>query len=79
MANIYTHDDLKGRMKSPGWALVTGQRDQSFSGTLEKILGITHRRHRGGQAPGLIQEIETTIELDMIQIEELWQYLGLPL
>jgi len=78
MATVYTQDDLKGRVKSPGWALVTGKKDQSISDTLEKILRITHHRHKSGQAPGLVREIETNIELDMIQIEQLWQYLGLP-
>jgi hypothetical protein len=78
MANIYTHDDLKGRMKSPGWALVTGRNELSPSGTLENILGTTHARRSGGHAQGLIQEIATGIELDMIQVEQLWQHLGLP-
>ncbi len=78
MATIYTQDDLKGRMKSPGWALITGQKEQSISGTLAELLGITHDRHKRGHAPGLIREIETAIELDMIQIEQLWRYLGLP-
>ena len=78
MATIYTQDDLKGRMKSPGWALITGQKEQSAFGTLAELLGITHDRHKRGRAPGLIREIETAIELDMIQIEQLWRYLGLP-
>ena len=65
-------------MKSPGWALISGQKEQSISGTLSELLGITHDRHKRGHAPGLIREIETAIELDMIQIEQLWRYLGLP-
>jgi len=77
MATIYTHDDLKGRLKAPGWALVTGK-DTPISGTLGKILGVSHERHKSGQATGSIREIETAIELDMIQIEKLWRYLGLP-
>jgi hypothetical protein len=31
-----------------------------------------------GDAPGRIEELETAIELDIIQIEKLWRYLGLP-
>ena len=77
MATIYTQDDLKGRMKSPGWALVTGK-DQTVSGTLENMLRTKHDRHAGDDASGLIQEIETAIELDMIQVVNLWRYLGLP-
>jgi len=78
MATIYTHDDLKGRMKSPGWALISGNGTETFSGSLQDLLGISHKRKRAGHAPGLIKEIETSIELDMIQIEMLWQHLGLP-
>jgi hypothetical protein len=79
MADKYTHDELTERVKSPGWRLVTGSKDDhSVTGTLERLLGITHDRHKGGQDPGLIQEIVTGIELDLIQIELLWRYLGLP-
>jgi len=78
MANIYTHDDLKGRMKSPGWAMITGRNELSPSSTLENILGATHSRQSRGHVPGLIREIATGIELDMIQVEQLWQHLGLP-
>ena len=78
MANKYTHDDLANRVKSPGWAIVTGKTNMSISGTLEQILAITHDRKKSGQAPDLITEIETGIALDMIQIEKLWHYLGLP-
>lgn len=79
MASHYTDDELTRRVKSPGWQLVTGKKDDnSVTGTLEHVLNVTHARHRKGEAPGLIQELETTIELDMIQIEKLWRYLGLP-
>ena len=79
MSDKYTHDELTGRVKSPGWRLVTGKKDDNaVTGTLEHVLGVTHERRAGGQAPGLIEEIETRIELDMIQIELLWRYLGLP-
>ena len=79
MPGKYTHDELTKRVKSPGWRLVTGKIDgNTVTGTLEHVLGVTHERRKGGQAPGLIQEIETKIELEMIQIELLWRYLGLP-
>ena len=78
MANKYTHDDLTDRVSTPGWALVTGKEINSISGTLKHLLNITHERKNDGQAPGLIKEVETGIELDMIQIEKLWHYLGLP-
>ncbi len=79
MSDKYTDDELAQRVKSPGWRLVSGSKDDdTVTGTLEHVLGVTHERHAGGQAPGLIEEIETRIELDMIQIELLWRYLGLP-
>jgi hypothetical protein len=79
MADKYTHDELAERVKTPGWRLVKGRKDDNtVTGRLEHVLGFTHERHKSGQAPGLIQEIATGIELDMIQIELLWRYLGLP-
>jgi len=79
MATNYTHAELTTRLKSPGWGLVTGKKSKTVTGTLEKLLHVTHERHKKGQTPGLIGEIETDIELDMIQIELLWRYLGLPI
>jgi hypothetical protein len=78
MASRYTEEELKKRMGSSGWRLVTGMDGKPVLGTLEDIAKATHERHKGGQAPGLIEEVETAIELDMIQIEKLWRYLGLP-
>jgi hypothetical protein len=74
----YTHDELTEGVKSRGWALITGRKDKSITDTLENLLHLSHKRHKKGQAPGLIKEIETAIELDMIQVELLWRYLGLP-
>jgi hypothetical protein len=78
VANRYTHAELAERVKSPGWGLVTGANGEPVTGTLEEVLKITHERHKSGHAPGLIEEMQTAIELDMLQIEKLWQYLGLP-
>lgn len=79
MPDKYTHEDLIKRVKSPGWRLVTARKDdKTVTGTLEHVLGVTHERRKDGQTPGLIEEIETKIELQMIQIELLWRYLGLP-
>jgi len=78
MSKKYTHEQLIERVKSHGWRLVTGNKSHTITGTLENLLGITHDRRKSGQAPGLIEEIETGVELDLIQIEELWHSLGLP-
>jgi hypothetical protein len=77
MANIYTHDDLIGRMKSPGWSLITG-RDNTLTGTLSELLHVTHWQHQNGKPPGLLRETATSFALEMLQIEQLWRYLGLP-
>jgi hypothetical protein len=79
MEKKYTHDELVARMKSPGWTVVTDTGEHAHSGSLEDTLKASHERRGNGEKPGLIRQIETTIELDMIQIEVLWRYLGLPL
>ena len=78
MADKYSHDDLVERVKTPGWRLVTDKEDTTAAGTLERLLHLTHDRKQKGEPPGLIQEIETSVELDMLQIAQLWRYLGLP-
>jgi hypothetical protein len=77
MAKKYTDDELATRVKTPGWRL-TGSADTPITGTLQHLLNLAHQRRRQGQNPGLIQEIETSIELDMIAVEKLWRFLGLP-
>jgi hypothetical protein len=80
MPEKLSHDELVGLVKTPGWKLVSGRQDKAgVEGTLEDVLRESHERRKEGMAPGLIRKIETEIELDMIQIEKLWWYLGLPL
>ena len=79
MANHYKEDDLTQRLASPGWRLRTEKaNEEAVHGTLEQVVRATHARKMKGETPGPVQEIETTIELDLIQIEKLWRYLGLP-
>jgi len=70
--------DLIERLHTPGWQLVSEKDDKPDTGTLKEVLETTHQRHKENQAPGLIRQIETTVELDMIQIEQLWHHMGLP-
>jgi hypothetical protein len=77
MADPYSDDELTRRVKSPGWRL-SAANEKPVTGTLEEVLKTGHERREEGHAPGRIQELETAIELDMIQIEKLWRYLGLP-
>ena len=70
--------DLIERLHTPGWMLVTDEDDKPDTGTLKEVLQTTHQRRQKKKAPGLIRQIETTVELDMIQIEQLWRHMGLP-
>ena len=78
MEKKYAHDELIDKMKSPGWAVVTDDKQHVAAGSLEDVLKATHERHASGAHTGIIQQVETAIELDMLQIEMLWRYLGLP-
>ena len=70
-----THDELIERLHTPGWRLVTKDEPEAASGTLKDVLETSHARK---EKQGLIQHIETTLELDAIEIQNLWHYLGLP-
>jgi hypothetical protein len=72
-----THDELVKQLHTQGWRLVT-EDEETKSGTLKDVLETTHARKKDKKEPGLIQNIETTLELDAIQIQNLWHYLGLP-
>jgi hypothetical protein len=77
MAKQYSDDELTNRVTTPGWQ-IDPKDGKPVTGTLEEVLKDGHARHASGHAPGRIEELETAIELDMIQIEKLWRYLGLP-
>jgi hypothetical protein len=78
MADKYTHEELIRRLGSPGWKVVTGNEAMPVSGTLKEMVETTHDRRRSGLASGYIQEMETSTEVDMLQIQALWHQLGLP-
>ncbi len=77
MSNLYSHDDLTGRIKSPRWSLVAGK-DDTPKGALEELLHVTHQKHGNGKPPGRLSEAATSVQLEILQIERLWRYLGLP-
>lgn len=77
MAEKPSHDDLVKQLHTPGWRHVTEDKETA-SGTLKDVLTHTHARKKRKEEPGLIQHIETMLELDAIQIQNLWHYLGLP-
>jgi hypothetical protein len=62
-------------------SLISGRRPDKtmpVNGTLKEMVETTYDRRRSGLASGYIQELETSIEVDMLQIQALWHQLGLP-
>ena len=78
MANKDSDEDLASQLNSPGWRLTVDHPDQGVIGTLGEVVTESHLRKARGEHPGRVQKIVTAIELDLIQIEQLWQHLGLP-
>jgi hypothetical protein len=76
MPNDYSHDDLVTRVNTPGWRLTGGT--APVEGKLDDVLRVAHDRQTSGDHPGRIEQIETAIELDLIQMQQLWRHLGLP-
>jgi hypothetical protein len=74
----YSTDDLKAKLAKPGWRTVTGNSSMPKEGSLSEMASAAHARHTSGQAAGTLQEIETEIELDALQLQELWRHMGLP-
>jgi hypothetical protein len=77
MPNDYSHDDLAKLTTSSGWRLETDGKTE-HTGTLEHVATVAHQRRARGEHPGIIRRIETSIELEMLQLEQLWRNLGLP-
>jgi hypothetical protein len=74
MPNDYSHDDLTARLNKPGWQRTTGS--NSETGTLADVVTKAHADR--ANHPGVVKEIETAVELELIQLQKLWEYLGLP-
>jgi hypothetical protein len=79
MGEKYSEDELAKRAKSSGWGLMSDTGEPHVTGTLEDVAKAAHARAQSGKAPGVIREIETAVELEMIQLEKLWMQLGLPI
>lgn len=78
MSQKYSDSELKAKLGNHGWSLVAAHKDHAISGTLKEVLEFMHAKHKIGAPRGQIHEIETKIELDLLQIEQLWRFLGLP-
>ena len=76
MPEKYSDSELVEKMDQPGWKHDAG--GDPVTGTLGDAAKSAHDKHTKGEHPGLIQEVETTIELDMLQLAMLWRQMGLP-
>jgi hypothetical protein len=74
----YLLDQLKKKLSDPGWRTITGNKPHPHEGKLGELVEAAHARYKSGQPAGHLQEIETKFEVDMLQLEELWQHMGLP-
>ncbi len=74
----YSLDDLKQRLGHPGWRNKVGNDVAPFEGTLKQAVEAAHDRHTKGHAIGHLEEIETGITVDLMQLQELWRHMGLP-
>jgi hypothetical protein len=72
----YSDEELSTLRTSRGWHLNAGE--ARHEGTLEDVAKIAHERRSRGEHPGLIKQIETSIELEMLQLEAVWRAMGLP-
>jgi hypothetical protein len=75
-----SREELVAQLQTRGWDLVTGSEAAPIKNrTLEELVRTSHTRHKKGEAPGLIKRMENALELDLIQMQELWEHLGLPM
>jgi hypothetical protein len=71
----YTQDDLTRKLNQPGWQRTTPS-GQNQTGTLKDMAVSAHADR--AKHPGAVKEVETAVELELIQLQKLWEYLGLP-
>lgn len=71
----YSQDELTNRLTKPGWQR-TDASGATKTGTLQDMATAAHADR--ASHPGVVKEVETAIELELIQLQKLWEYLGLP-
>ncbi|MGH6890234.1 MAG: hypothetical protein ACREHF_13745 [Rhizomicrobium sp.] len=72
-----TDDELRALAKEPGWRLDTGD-GAGRTGTLGDVARLAHERRARGEHPGAVRRIENAVELEMLELEQLWRAIGLP-
>ena len=73
-----SREELIKKLHTPGWNLEAGKSAPIKNRPLEDVVRAAHARHKKGEEPGIIKNLETTLELDLVQLQELWMHLGLP-
>ncbi|MFY9287678.1 MAG: hypothetical protein WAO98_04160 [Alphaproteobacteria bacterium] len=72
-------EDYAKLLKTKGWDLITDEDSLPTQDlTLEEQLRAAHNQKKSGKKPGTIKNIENAIELGLIEMEQLWDHLGLP-
>ena len=75
-----TKDELIAQLATPGWTMKTDRKDASAKDqTLEDVVRTAHSKHVSGEEHGAISHLQNAIELDLIQLQLLWEHLGLPM
>jgi hypothetical protein len=72
------HETLVERLTEPGWRLIPTGIDPAVEGTLEDMARAAHQRKQSGKDPGTIRRLENEVELDLLDLEQLWWHMGLP-
>lgn len=75
MPNNYSHEDLTNRLTKSGWQR-TDANGATERGTLKDLATKAHADR--AKHPGMVKEMETAVELELLQLQRLWEYLGLP-
>jgi hypothetical protein len=75
MPDTYSHDDLTRKLTTPGWQR-TDAKGATQTGTLQDMATAAHADR--ATHPGVVKEIETAIELGLIDLQKLWEHLGMP-
>jgi len=68
--NKPTHDELIKMLSTTGWHL-KHREGGSEKHTLEEMVRASHARHKRGEDPGLISQFETSLELDLVELQDL--------
>jgi hypothetical protein len=71
----YSKDELTARLTKPGWQR-TDANGATQTGTLKDMATAAHADR--ASHPGVVKEVETAIELGLIDLQKLWEHLGLP-